>query len=190
MFNPDFDATKFRQLMLYIADRSKEDPWFGATKLNKILYFCDFRAFAELGRPITGATYMRLSEGPVPRELMSQRKAAIEDEEARIEQRRVFKFTQHRLIPTEPVNLSAECFSHEEQEIIEDTIKFLSPLTAKDVSDLSHQEPGWIMAEHKEPIPYETANIISNADFDIWSETECLPESQPEFLSKLETQPS
>ena len=186
MFTPRFDAEKFRQLMLYVADRSREDKWFGATKLNKILYFCDFRAYAELGEPITGASYMRLTEGPVPRELLSERRTLIANEDANIERRRVFKFTQHRLVPTGTVSLSSELFSAEEREIIEDTIGFLCPMTAKEASDLSHDEPGWIMADHKESIPYETAKIVSSADIDIWSETESMSES--EFLSDLELQ--
>ena len=151
LFKPTFNAYKFRQLMLCVADRSRADHWYWATKLNRILYFCDFRSFAELGQPIIGATYMRLSEGPVPCELLSQRRAATTDEEAQIERKRVFKFTQHRLVPTGPVGLSAECFSPEEQGIIDDTIDFLCPLTAKEVSDSSHQEPGWISPNTRHP---------------------------------------
>ncbi len=169
MFQPEFHAEKFRNLMLYVADRSREDEWFGATKLNKILYFCDFRAFAELGAPITGASYMSLSEGPVPRELLSERRAAIDDEDARIVHRRVFKYTQQRLEPTKEVALEPEWFSENERSIIEDTIEFLGSMTAAEVSYLSHQEPGWIMAEDKETIPYETSRLLSTADEDAWS---------------------
>lgn len=61
---------KFRELILYVANMSRNDPDFGAVKLNKILYYADFRAYRELGRPISGAAYRKLSEGPAPRQLL------------------------------------------------------------------------------------------------------------------------
>ena len=39
---------KFRELILYIAQESEGDPNFGATKLNKILFFCDFLGLPRL----------------------------------------------------------------------------------------------------------------------------------------------
>ncbi|MBM4416381.1 MAG: DUF4065 domain-containing protein [Chloroflexi bacterium] len=64
-----FDRSRFKEVLLYIAQSSENDPRFGATKLNKILYFSDFKAFATLGDFITGATYQRLDRGPAPHEL-------------------------------------------------------------------------------------------------------------------------
>ena len=44
-----FNEGKFRELILYVARRSEDDKYFGAVKLNKILYFSDFNAYRELG---------------------------------------------------------------------------------------------------------------------------------------------
>src|SRR6185437_16303799 len=85
-----FDVPKgrqrFRELVVYVSGRCADDPHFGSTKLNKILFYSDFRAFARLGEPITGVAYFALSEGPAPyimrpvrREL--EREGAIEVEE-------------------------------------------------------------------------------------------------------------
>src|ERR1022692_2835161 len=65
-----FDATKFRELMLYVAQRSATDPQFGKTKLNKILYFSDFLAYGLTGHAIAGATYQKLDKGPAPRQFL------------------------------------------------------------------------------------------------------------------------
>ena len=65
-----FNRQKFRAALLYVARESKDDIRFGLTKLNKILYFSDFKAFAILGCAITGATYRRLDYGPVPSVLL------------------------------------------------------------------------------------------------------------------------
>ena len=53
-----FDREKFKQLVHYVIWNGKRD-WFGATKLNKVLWFADARAYVLTGRPITGATYIR-----------------------------------------------------------------------------------------------------------------------------------
>ena len=75
----DFDAQKFRELVLYVANKSADDPYIGATKLNKLLFFSDFLAYAVLGRPISGAVYEKQNHWPEPRELVNARQQLIED---------------------------------------------------------------------------------------------------------------
>ena len=70
-----FDGSKFRELVLYIAEQSEGDPRFGAVKLNKILYYSDFEAFRVLGESITGATYRKLSEGPAPLQMLETKES-------------------------------------------------------------------------------------------------------------------
>jgi len=50
-----YDDSKFKELLLYVAEQSVGDPHFGKTKLNKILYYIDFQAHGVLGEPVTGA---------------------------------------------------------------------------------------------------------------------------------------
>ena len=64
VFKQDID--KFKELILYVCEKSATDPNFGATKLNKILFLSDFWAYAYCGRPITGVEYMKLRFGPAP----------------------------------------------------------------------------------------------------------------------------
>lgn len=68
MYKPRFDSRKFRDLALYLAHKCKEDPNFGMVKLWIMMYYCDFIAFQRTGKPITGATYVKKSWGPYPRE--------------------------------------------------------------------------------------------------------------------------
>lgn len=58
---------KFRELILYVARETEDDPKCGATKLNKILFYADFLAYRELGSSLSGQTYQRLEHGPAPR---------------------------------------------------------------------------------------------------------------------------
>ena len=69
----EFNRNKLKELILLIAHECEDHTYFGAIKLNKILFFCDFRAFAELGKSITGAEYVALEHGPVPRILVPVR---------------------------------------------------------------------------------------------------------------------
>ena len=166
MYQPDFDSEKFRDLMLYVADQSRDDRWFGAVKLNKILYYCDFQAFAWFHESITGATYARLREGPAPRQLMRERQALLDEGLAEIETQQVFRYTQQRLVPTRRGCYLGESFSESEKELIDEVLEHLKPMTAKEVSDFSHEEVGWILAQDGETIPYETAWIPPVGDVD------------------------
>lgn len=82
----EFDREKFKTLVVYIAWKAGRRDWFGATKLNKVLWFAEARAFVLHGKPIAGATYIRQKHGPVPREFMP-----IRSELERQKRIRVFK---------------------------------------------------------------------------------------------------
>lgn len=147
-----FDREKFQEAILYVASESEEDQHFGATKLNKILYFADFKSFGILGRPITGATYVRLERGPAPREMLpALREMEAEGSISRIE-RRYFNLLQKRVVPEQEPTLAV--FTGEELEILGNVIDELRHLNAAEVTALSHLETGWRLAEPGEPIPY------------------------------------
>jgi hypothetical protein len=38
------DDRKMKELILYLASKSEDDPRFSSTKLNKLLFYCDFEA--------------------------------------------------------------------------------------------------------------------------------------------------
>lgn len=159
MYTPDFSSEKFRGLILYAAHKAREigDPWFGAVKLNKVLFFSDFLAYRDFGTSITGATYQKLTEGPAPRELLKEREALIKNEDLKLETARVFNYVQHRLIPTREQIDPGEIFDGWEIEVIDEVIATLSPMTAAEVSELSHHEMGWRIAGMYDDIPYESA---------------------------------
>src|SRR5260370_23975101 len=76
---------RFRELVLYICEKCATDPKFGATKLNKILYFSDFLAYGNFGEPITGFEYQREKNGPVPKRLLPIRNAMIQSGELAVQ---------------------------------------------------------------------------------------------------------
>lgn len=155
-----FDGNKFQELVLYIAARSESDPTFGATKLNKLLFFADFLFFARYGRPITGATYVKQDHGPVPRQLPETQSGLVQAEAAAVSERLHFNFKQKRIVALRDADLSA--FSGEEIAVVDDVIRSLEERNAVEASLLSHSELGWKYAAMREEIPYFTV-FLSDA---------------------------
>jgi antitoxin SocA-like protein len=154
------NETKYQELVLYICQKCATDPKFGATKLNKLLYFSDFLAYAMLGEPITGFEYQRLPNGPAPRRMLPMRE--------RMEKHRALGFqvvplkggrTQRRAVNLRAPDLSV--FTAAQISLVDRIIEELWDLDADAVSDLSHRMIGWKLADPGETIPYETVFISS-----------------------------
>lgn len=152
-----FNEKKFRELILYIADRCEYDPHFGALKLNKILFYSDFLAYATTGNAITGADYVALELGPAPRLLAPIREDMEEDKDILVRKKEVFGHVQTRVVPRRKSDLSQ--FSAEEISLVDGVIGVLKPLTGTEASDLTHLEYGWRIAPRKTSIPYETVFV-------------------------------
>jgi len=162
------DEARFKELILYVCQKCANDPKFGATKLNKILYFSDFLAYAQLGKPITGFEYYKLPKGPAPRRMVEVRDEMIQSRELAIQP---VKLASGR-IQKRPVNLRPprlDIFTSEEIALVDRVIEGLRDATAEEVSDLSHHMVGWKAVDMNETIPYETIFVsdqpLTEADF-------------------------
>ena len=161
---PEFNEDRFRELILYIAKQCESHPFFGATKLNKLLFYSDFIAYEELGQPITGAEYMALEFGPGPRRLVPIREDMLLDGDISIE-----RFgAQQRVVAQRAPDL--EHFSPEERKIVDNVIKALEYQDAEWVSELSHRFLGWkaawaetLATGRSATIPYETVHVSSSS---------------------------
>ncbi len=153
----EFEPDKFAELMLYVADRSVDDPDFGATKLNKILFFSDFMAYDKFGSPITGAVYQKLDHGPAPRPLLPIQRDLISKGSAVITPVSRFNFTQKRLTALREAEIDK--FSGEEIALVSQVIEILMGKTASQVSEISHRFAGWKLADDGEDIPYYTVHL-------------------------------
>ncbi len=151
------DKQKFKELILYISEKSATDAYFGATKLNKILFLSDFWAYAELGEPITGMEYMHLPYGPGPRKLLPIRQEMEHNGELAIQPAVVQGMSQKRPVNLRPPELSE--FTAEQIALVDRVIDLLKEATGFQVSSYTHGWHGWIAAEDKETIPYETVFI-------------------------------
>lgn len=152
---------KLGELILYISKKCSSDPNFGATKLNKILYYSDFMAYGHWGESITGAEYQHLKKGPAPRRLIPVRDQLVENRSLAVEPRTTgFGYQQNRTVPLREANL--DIFRAQAISLVDDIIQALSSFNATESSELSHREVGWKMTKDGETIPYRSI-LVSDA---------------------------
>lgn len=148
--------SKLKELMLYVAQRCEKHTLFGTIKMNKILFFADMNSFLRRGFGVTGVGYVKKQFGPVPKgidALIEQMKA---NGEASVQNRQMPDLTsQKRLVALRKPNL--EVIDSESLAIVDDVLEWMRPMTANEISELSHKSIGWTVARHGEDIPYATA---------------------------------
>jgi len=145
---------KLGELILYISKKCAHDPNFGATKLNKILYFSDFLAYGNLGESITGAEYQHLKLGPAPKRLKFVRTQFEGAGWLAIQPVQVGSVVQHRTVNRREPDLSL--FTGSQIALVDHVIDWLLGLNATEASNLSHLEVGWKATREGETIPYST----------------------------------
>lgn len=157
----DFQSRKFKELILYFSKRGLDEGLvIGSIKLNKLLFFADFRAFAELGEPITGARYQKLPLGPAARELLPMRTEMLSQTEVKFRDRSDDDLNDV-LIPISEPDLSS--LSDEQRTIVDEVFEELRPFNATATSDYSHlKSAGWRVVKLKDDIPYESAFVITD----------------------------
>lgn len=154
------DDKKLRELILYVAERTADDPNAGAVKLNKILYHAEFQAYRDLGAPISGHPYVALKLGPAPKDLRPIRKNLELAGDAKVVGVQFGPQTQERIVALRSADTSL--FSKEELDLVDAVIAELWPLHWTELSADTHRLPGWLaMAPTHSVIPYETA-FLSN----------------------------
>jgi Protein of unknown function (DUF4065) len=159
----EFDRQKFKRLVHYIIWKVGRHDWFGATKLNKILWFVDARAYVLTGKPITGETYARGEFGPIPKHIIP-----IQNE---LERERTIRITKEgkltRLVALTPAQPS--WFSTEELQSINWWINHIDKNhTAASISEETH-DYAWRIAKMGEELPlfaYRVARIQEPSEED------------------------
>jgi hypothetical protein len=147
-----FDRNKFKSLLHYVVWKAGDRDGFGATKLYKVLWFSDARAFMLKRKPITGETYIREKYGPLPKHAMDvitelERDGAIELRNTRYFNKALRQFHSLRT----PDRLALE---DGEREIVDYWIQHIAyDHTAASISEESH-DLAWEIARMGEEIPY------------------------------------
>ena len=146
---PSMNLDKLQALILCLAERA---PDIGVTKLEKLMYLCDFEAVKELGTSITTDAYRNFQWGPVPKHfipayenLVNQGK--LKEEKIQLKSGKPFtKLTPHDKCPE-------GAFSKEEWLIIQAVLKEHAHKSAAELVQMTHDELTWKLTERNEEIP-------------------------------------
>ncbi len=146
---------KFRELVIYIAQRCADDPSFGSIKLNKILFHADFMAYGLFGSPITGMEYVKLEHGPGPKGFVRIREQMVKNRDIAIEKRPAGTGKPpDRVVALRDPDIKSH-FTAPEIALVDEWIALLRGVDAYVISDLTHGYRGWRVArELGDPIPY------------------------------------
>ena len=147
---------RLKEVILYVAQRSAEMRFFGAIKLNKILWRADFRSFYERGQPVTGRQYQRLELGPAPVEMTPVLNEMLREGLIRIELRMQADLPEKRTIALS--NPVLRFFSDEDCEFLDESVRHYWDMTGSETSDQSHGV-AWKIRHDGDPIPYEASYL-------------------------------
>lgn len=131
------------------------------TKLNKLLFYADFKHFNEYAVSITGVHYAHLPYGPVPDNYQHYIASLHHEEEAIVIEERVFNggYSGEFLIAQRKPDLSL--FSTSELKVLAMVKERFAEETASSISDLSHKEKGYGETVDGQHISYTYATELS-----------------------------
>ncbi len=155
------DEEKLKELILLLSELSEGDEYFGATKLNKLLFYSDFLAYQLYGKPISGAKYEAQPGGPMLKHFYKVRDEMLANEEIAVRVGDFYGRAQHRTLALRKADVKK--FSSEELDIIHRVLNEYRHLSASAISALSHEFLGWKAVGIGDEIPYEVA-LVSTRD--------------------------
>lgn len=130
------------------------------TKLNKLLFYADFKHFKEYTISITGVQYAHLPYGPAPDHYQLYLATLLDEENAvSVEEQPFNGYSGEYLSSIKEPDLSV--FSTTEIKVLALVKEYFNPLNASEISELSHKERGYQVTKDGQLISYEYAQYLS-----------------------------
>lgn len=150
---PQKKLDTFKQVLLYVLEKTAGKPNIGMTALYKLLYFIDFDYYEKYDEQLMGLTYIKNHYGPTPREfvrVVDEMKKNGELEEVKSS---YFAYEQRKFLPRQSADLTS--LSARETEMIDNVLARYADKSAAELTRLSHEDTPWIAAEEGKNIEYE-----------------------------------
>lgn len=151
---PQKNVKKFKEVLLYILNKVGSKPNIGESVIYKLLYFIDFDFYEMYEAQLIGATYIKNKHGPTPLEFRKIISQMIKYELIEKVKSQYYQYPQTKYLPLKnaiPSNLSAN-----EIEVINNVLRKISNMTAKQISDYSHKDVPWLTTDNGKVIEYES----------------------------------
>ncbi len=122
------------------------------TKLNKLLFYADFKHFREYSISITGARYVHLQYGPVPDDYDYYFAELSREQDLVIEEEVVGAYTSFKCVArTEP---DLRVFEQTERRVLEEVLDYFRGFGSADIMRFSHEEAAFVSTMEGETISY------------------------------------
>lgn len=178
----EFDRDKFAATVLYfLRECAPRRP--GLTNLLKLVWYADYKHYCENLRPITGAQYVALPNGPVIddyRDLFSwlESEGYVSKEEVEIQGHEEKK--QEYRPEVEP---DEDLFSSSEAGTLRDIVAQYGQLTGSSLSEKTHREGPWSIVWNDDDPGREIPYLLFR-----WLDTLPDSEDQEQVTRQLERQ--
>lgn len=154
----DIDKLKYKNLILYLAERVGARPNVGETVFYKLIYFVETLARINLGSGIANESFYKRQYGPVPVTFRTITQEMIDANELDRVQGKYFTYMQTKYLP----RIQAAGLTEQEAGVINTIIAVLGDKTATELSDLSHMDRPWIDAKDGEIVNLTLINKTDN----------------------------
>ncbi len=144
------------EAVIYLCEKSADDPNFGVIKLVQLLYYADCAAYLKYGAPITGLTYLHFPHGPYPERWHRLRR----EMEAAGAVETLYEdgddgYRRYRLLPCRSAR--REMLPAAARAILDEQQKRFANFNTAGIAEYARQQLGWRGTEDGEPIPYVAA---------------------------------
>lgn len=150
---PQKKLEKFKQVFLYVLEKTAGKPNVGMTVLYKLLYFIDFDYYEKYEEQLMGLTYIKNHHGPTPREFVSVVDDMKKNGELEEVKSAYFTYEQRKFLPHCHADLSG--LSAQETAMIDNVLARYADRSAMELSTLSHEDTPWVAAAEGKDIEYD-----------------------------------
>lgn len=136
---PNFE--KFAQMVVFFTE--KLHPW--KTKLNKLLFYSDFKMYQQTGFSISGVQYEAITMGPVPNNFHGIFEYLVNKDFVDVN---YVSFadggTGEQFVPGPDSSFKEELFTKKELNVLNNVVDKFKNVTTNEIIEISHEEKAWI----------------------------------------------
>lgn len=148
-----FFPEKLKAIIHYIVNKCGLNHNVGRTVIYKLLYFSDFDFYELYEIPITGERYIKKPNGPISPNFLKLKDELVAEGKIKEEAKKVINYTMYKYTSLKEPDIT--CLNEKEISVVDDTINRISGMSAKEISDYSHGDLPWRVAENNEELDYE-----------------------------------
>lgn len=146
---------KYKNVILFFA-KKVQNGTLGKLKMMKLLYFLDFDFFEKYGKSVTGDSYLRFENGPIP-QMAEKILKEMNGKDIKITKRKIadgYNDQQHiEALKDFDMNL----FTKEELVMLEEVANKWEKFSGSEIKTATHGEAPWIATEPNNIIDYNLA---------------------------------